>query len=344
MTMGLASAFDCSVIVPTYNRAHLVAETLDSILRQTLAAQEIIVIDDGSTDNTAAVVAGYAPHVVYLRSSNQGPPAARNLGLARARMRWIALCDSDDLWGPDHLADIARLIRVAPEVQYVFTNFVAFTDGVWVSRTMFDDLPPSFWPADKREPFPGGWVLDQPLYPTLLLSDQPVFPSTTAFTRQLLDRIGGFDERLNRTPGEDLEFTLRCVREAPIGVLSEPMVSIRRHAGNHSRDLLQTLLGSIAVLRLAAAEHAIPEDWRRHARQQVVDRSAQAIDSCFARLEFAPLHSRYLKPAELSARLRLKLAIARLPEPAATSLARAAIAIADFGKGSRRILRRRTIG
>ena len=67
---------------------------------------------------------------------------------------------------------------------------------------------------------PAARVLDRPLYTRLLLDDQPIFPSTTAFTRRHLDRIGGFDERLNRTVAEDLEFTLRCVREAPIGVLA----------------------------------------------------------------------------------------------------------------------------
>lgn len=326
-------AFDCSVIIPTYNRGHLIAETIGAILRQSLSPREIIVADDGSTDNTSDIVASYKPHVTYLRGINQGPPAARNLGLSVARMPWIALCDSDDLWAPDYLAEIARLTRAAPEIQYAFTNFIPFADGVWASRTVFDDLPPDFWPTDKRELFPGGWVLNQPLYPKLLTGAQPVFPSATAFTREHLNRIGGFDERLNRNVSEDLEFSLRCVREAPIGVLSHPRVSIRRHGGNFSANWRQTVLGSISVLRLALENHSIPEDWRQLLREQIIIRTVDVIDSAFGRYEFALLRSRAINPAELSARQRLKIAIARLPEPVARPLARGLTSIADMAKG-----------
>lgn len=325
-------AFDCSVVIPSYNRGHLIAETISSVLRQSLSPREIIVVDDGSTDNTTDVVAGYQPHVTYLRSINRGPPAARNLGVAAARMPWIALCDSDDLWAPDYLAEIARLTRAAPDVQYVFTNFTSFTDGVWTSRTVFDDLPENFWPLARREPFPGGWVLDQPLYPKLLSGAQPIFPSATALTREYLYRIGEFDERMNRTISEDLEFTLRCVRQAPIGVLAQPRVSIRRHGSNRSGDWLQSVLGSISVLRFALDHHVIPEDWRHLIREQILARSVFVIDSVFGRSNIAVLRSQAINSAELPVRLRLKTAIARLPEPLAKSIARVLVSIAELGQ------------
>ncbi len=326
-------AFDCSVVIPTFNRARMIGATIEAVLRQNLRPSEIIVVDDGSVDDTASVVTGYAPHVSYLRGENQGPPAARNRGLAAARMPWIALCDSDDLWGSDHLAAIARLARAAPEVQYVFTNFTRFTDGVWASRTIFDELPPLFWPAARRELFPGGWVLDEPLYPKILGESQPILPSTTAFTREHLDRVGGFDEGLNRNPSEDFEFTLRSVREAPIGVLTQPGVGIRRHRDNFSADWLRAILASISVLRLALENHSIPEDWRSLLREQIIARSMSAVDDAFGRQDFAALRSPALDPAELSARHRLKTAIARLPEPVAKSAARVLLGIANITRG-----------
>lgn len=323
-------AFDCSVIIPTYDRARVIGATIESILQQTLRPREVIVVDDGSVDDTASVVAGYAPHVIYLRSENRGPPAARNLGLAAARMPWLALCDSDDLWGPDHLAGIARLTQAAPEVQYVFTNFTHFTDAGWAPQTIFDTLSPTFWPLDRREPVPGGWVLDEPLYPRILTYWQPIFPSATAFTREHLDRVGEFDERLNRNPSEDLEFTLRSVRDAPIGVLTKSGVGIRRQAGSFSGGGLRAMLGSIGVLRLALENHSIPEDWRDLLRQQIIGRSSGAVDAAFGRQDFAALRSQDLIPAELSARQRIKTTIARLPRPVANSIARVLLSISGM--------------
>jgi glycosyltransferase involved in cell wall biosynthesis len=315
--------FACSVIVPTYNRARMIGATIEAILGQTLPPREVIVVDDGSADDTASVVAGYAPRVTYLRSRNQGPPAARNLGLAAARMPWLALCDSDDLWEPHHLAEIAHLAEAAPEVHYVFSNFSHFSDRGWVPGTIFDTLPPNFWALAKHEPVPGAWVLDEPLYPKLFDDwSQPIFPSATVFTREHLDRVGGFDERLNRNPSEDLEFTLRSIRQAPIGVLTRSGVRIRRDPASFSGDGLRAVLGGISVLRLALDEHAIPEDWRRRLRAEITRRADGAVDSAFGRRDFAALRHQAIDLRELSARRRLKTGIARLPRPMADAVAR----------------------
>jgi glycosyltransferase involved in cell wall biosynthesis len=323
--------FDCSVIIPTYNRARVIGATIEAILKQTLPPREVIVVDDGSADDTASVVAGYAPRLTYIRSNNQGPPAARNLGLAAAQMPWLALCDSDDLWEPHHVADIARLAEAAPEVHYAFSNFTHFSDHGWVPGTIFDTLPPSFWALAKREPTPGAWVLDEPLYPKLFDDwSQPVFPSATAFTREHLNRVGGFDERLNRNPSEDLEFTLRSVREPPIGVLTRSGVRIRRDPTSFSGDGLRSVLGGISVLRLALDEHAIPEDWRRRLRAEITRRADGAVDAAFGRRDFAALRHKAIEPAELSARRRLKTAIARLPEPLADPVARLLLSTSPF--------------
>lgn len=101
-----------SVIIPVYNRAHLISETLDSILGQTLPPDEIIVVDDGSTDGTPAVVAGYGDKVSLIeQTKNSGPGAARNLGLSRATGTHVIFFDSDDLMTPDYLASRADVAR-----------------------------------------------------------------------------------------------------------------------------------------------------------------------------------------------------------------------------------------
>lgn len=100
----MTSRFTVSVIIPTYNRAHCIGEAIDSVLAQDPPADEVIVIDDGSTDNTAAVLAGYGDRITVIHQENAGSGAARTAGLHHARCDWITFLDSDDLWYPGRLA------------------------------------------------------------------------------------------------------------------------------------------------------------------------------------------------------------------------------------------------
>jgi glycosyltransferase involved in cell wall biosynthesis len=100
-----------SVVIPCYNRADLVAKAVASVLAQTYADFEIIVVDDGSTDQTPHVLAGFGTQITALRQENAGPGAARNLGISRATGQYIAFLDSDDLWFPWTLATIDRTVR-----------------------------------------------------------------------------------------------------------------------------------------------------------------------------------------------------------------------------------------
>jgi len=112
-----------SVVIPTFNRARLVGLTIDSVLAQTFRDFEIIVVDDGSTDDTAALLAGFGERVRVLRQPNQGMNPARNAGLAAARGEYVALLDSDDLWEPYKLALQVELLDRFPDAGFVFSEF-----------------------------------------------------------------------------------------------------------------------------------------------------------------------------------------------------------------------------
>lgn len=113
-----------SIILPTYNRALFLPQVFAAVRAQTFADWELIVVDDGSTDDTAEVVAAFQNQVTqpihYFRQTNQGPPAARNAGLDRTTSPYIAFHDSDDSWLPHHLADTVRALETHPEVDLVF--------------------------------------------------------------------------------------------------------------------------------------------------------------------------------------------------------------------------------
>src|ERR1700678_803249 len=109
-----------SVIIPTYNRADLIGQALESALAQTHPADEIIVVDDGSTDDTERVVAQYAGQVRYMRQVNAGPSAARNRGIQAASGDFIALLDSDDLWVKDRLERQLAALTLHPGLDFIF--------------------------------------------------------------------------------------------------------------------------------------------------------------------------------------------------------------------------------
>src|ERR1051325_8453881 len=111
-----------SVVIATYNRARLLAETLDSVLKQRFQDFELIVVDDGSSDDTGQVLAGYGDRLRWFHQSNRGPSAARNLGVREARAPWIAIQDSDDLSAPNHLELLYRYAQKHPDCGMVFAN------------------------------------------------------------------------------------------------------------------------------------------------------------------------------------------------------------------------------
>src|SRR5690242_3196573 len=130
-----------SVIVPTYNRAAFLPQTLRSILSQTSPVYEIVVVDDGSTDGTEAVLAEFKGAVKYIKIVNGGVCAARAVGLAHATGDWIAFCDSDDLWLPNKQAMQLELLSMEPSLEFIFGNIAIVQADRWSERTKLDSFP-----------------------------------------------------------------------------------------------------------------------------------------------------------------------------------------------------------
>lgn len=132
-----------SVVIPTFNNASLLVETLDGVKRQTFRDAEVIVIDDGSTDHTAEVVRSYDPAIIYCYQSNQRQAAARNKGVSLARGDYIAFCDHDDVWTPGHLESLLQCFEAFPDIVLAFDNAEFFGDGIVPQLYLDSDLSQS---------------------------------------------------------------------------------------------------------------------------------------------------------------------------------------------------------
>jgi len=301
-------SIDFSVIIPAYNREQFIDDTLAAIFAQEHPPAEVIVVDDGSTDGTAARAEAW-PGCRLIRLANGGAANARHVGVHASTGRWIAFCDSDDLWRPGHLAGIAAALRIRPDIGFAFTNFTYFSDSVWKPSTKFDEAPPGFWEhfalagADLN-------ISDKPALDEIL-QFQPISPSCTAMSRAFYDAVGGYDAAFGRLPSEDLEFTLRCVVRPPIAALSRPSVGIRRHDGNHSGDLVKQMWGEIVILAHSRSAHGMGKVERRALSMSIGERAAQAIDGAFAAKRWALLRSllRYLPFNRYSGRRLIKILI-----------------------------------
>ncbi|WP_142124358.1 glycosyltransferase [Pseudoxanthomonas sp. 3HH-4] len=211
----MAPDIEVSVIIPTYNRRDLLPRAIDSVLAQTRRVDEIIVVDDGSTDGTADMLqARYGERVKHVWQSNAGVSAARNHGLRLARGRYLALLDSDDEWLPEKTALQVAFLESRPDFGMVVCD-VERIDGDYRHIDVFH----------RREVIrENGWAL------RWLLHNPALIPASVMLRRQVVDQLGGFDETLRTA--EDLEFHLRVARHWPIGVVEQALVrAMRGHEG-----------------------------------------------------------------------------------------------------------------
>jgi hypothetical protein len=238
-----------SVVIPTYNRAHAVTDAVRSVLVQSFADLECIVVDDGSTDDTVARIAAITDsRLRYVRGRHAGVSAARNLGVSQATGELISFLDSDDLWRVDKLAcEVAYLAR-HPEVDAVFTD---------LEKRHGDRVYPSFMRQtavfSRRllgAAHPDGLVLAPREMRLCLLEEVPIKPSALTLRRRAFAAVGGFDETWSSS--EDWEFLLRLARRHRFAYLDRPLAVL--FISPDSLHIVDQSRGEAAMIRLLRRE------------------------------------------------------------------------------------------
>jgi glycosyltransferase involved in cell wall biosynthesis len=219
-----APAPEVSVLIPAYNAARYLAETLESLRSQTHGAAEVLVVDDGSSDSTAEVARAGGGSVRLLRLEHGGVSRARNHGLLHARGRYIVFLDSDDLLEARLLERAVRFLEQEPGLGFVFSNFVLFYEDGRAS-------PPHYPPGA----FGGGpEVIVRDVLTEVIARGFALSTSGLCARREVLAETGGFDESL--VGGEDFDYWSRIYLKRPAGCLMEPLVRVRRHSRGTTAD------------------------------------------------------------------------------------------------------------
>lgn len=215
-----------SVIIPAFNAERYLRETLDSVLAQTYAAREVIVVDDGSTDSTPSILASYGDRIRVIRQQNRGSATARNTAVSAARGAWVAFIDADDLWTPNKLSrQLARCGRYA----------ISHTDSVCFGEALSAEVVRS----SVTTPY-AGHVLDK------LLVTNFISNSTVMIRRDVYMAYGGLDEAL---PGvEDWALWLRVCADHELGYLPEVAMRYRIHRQSKSMNTRKRLLDHLLII------------------------------------------------------------------------------------------------
>ncbi len=232
-----------SVIIPTYNRAGLLAQTLDSVARQTYSDHEVIVVDDGSTDHTPELIRGRPEGIRYIRQERKGVSAARNRALEEANTPLVAFLDSDDLWLPEFLAQVIAALQSQPDAAMAYSNFRTIDSQ---GRTL----------RGHRKRQHGGQVMT-PLFASIF-----IHTSCVVAKREVLLEAGGFDEGM--TANEDYDLWLRLSLKYPFVSLPKSLCLRRSHNGSLSRNgSVQNLISKARLLESFYERHGngtIPTD------------------------------------------------------------------------------------
>ena len=225
-----------SVVIPLFNAKRYVAAALESVFAQTYPVGEILIVDDGSTDDPWSVLSGYEGRIRYLRGENHGAGHARNIGVAAAKGTLIAFLDADDMWVGSKLEKQVRVLQARNSAL------------VYCGRREFDGEGNYLGEFEQTE-FPQGRIFEK-----LIEQNHISTASAVIIRRDVFEAFGGFKENPALKVSEDFELWCRVALSHDIGAVSEPLVKYRLHDSNITWSKKACYLGKVAALTELKAE------------------------------------------------------------------------------------------
>lgn len=251
---GSHSDMRVSVVIPAYNAARFLPEAVESVRKQTPLVHEVIIVDDGSTDDTEQVVARQGQDIKYVRQQNAGPSAARNLGIAIASGSLVAFLDADDVWTEDKMHEQLAVFQANPDVGLVASDMAETDTGGEIIRpsVLAAHGLLSFFQALNGAPVPQA---------VRRLAEKNFIPTGTVIAKKnLLVELGGFQPDIRY--GEDLDLWARIAARAPIACLPRVHMLRRQHGANATQataPMLRDLVKVMQNLRAACSTELLAQ-------------------------------------------------------------------------------------
>ena len=237
---------DISVIIPVYNREQTIKRAVDSVLSQTIQPEEIIVVDDCSSDSTKEILAGYGDSITSIfMPENSGVSRTRNRGIEQARTEWVAFLDSDDCWEDKKIENQIGYLRKYPFYQIMQTDEKWIRNGKRVNPC-------------KHHKKPEGWIWELSLERCL------VSPSGVLMKRTLFEQYGMFDEEM--TVCEDYDLWLKISRHHPVGL--DPVLTVLKYGGH--RDQLSMNCSAMDMFRTGSLYRMLQSESSGEYRQKII--------------------------------------------------------------------------
>ena len=258
-----------TVVVTTYNYAHLLPDALRALAAQTVPDFELLIVDDGSTDNTENVVEEFRPRFRdfrYLKKPNGGPADSRNFGVQRARGTHVAILDADDVWSPHYLETVRNKFESNPQAEVAFSDGVRITGNGRVLRPVFPPgLAPLNGPVNSAE--------------NLFFLCTHFLPSGMVFLKSLYDRIGPFDVRFLH--GDDVEWVVRAsMAGANCAGIDQKLFLYRTHGRNLTNDAIAFLRTWLKIYEEQLRESRLGPECERRGRSFARDYTLRLLGSC----------------------------------------------------------------
>ena len=302
-----------SAVIHTYNRRDLLAETLDAVFSQTRPLDEVLVVDDGSTDGTSNFIRDrYGDRIRLINRENGGCEAAREHGVREASGDWVALCDSDDIWRENHIQRLCELHQAYPEADLLFTNFEEFGPAA-VRANKFESAGAEYWQkvSEERGDFInfGHGRLD------MVLEWNPVFTSACMFRSSAYKALGGINLAFNGVLASDADLTRRFAIAGSLAADKSISVGIRKTGGNMSANSAAVDLGRIQILQQNIEDGGLFAPFEGQLKAAISNTAERVMQGAFSHRDMKSFRAAagYVPSERLSASLKIKKAIASLP-------------------------------
>lgn len=265
-----------SLIVPTYNSAAFIDETLHAIMAQQHRDLEIIVVDDHSSDDTCDIVLAMNDariKCVRLKQNHGGPSRPRNIGATLAQGKYVCFCDSDDQLQPWMIAQSIEFLEMSPELGLCFWNVVKFDDHTRIEQPPFLASYPDFHRLPKKQVAEKWFVIEsRHAYHALFFANFILTPGCVVVPRRVFQQVGWFDDTLKN--GDDRDMWLRIAKRYPIGYIDDIGLRYRERAGSISKR------GAVsAQYRVKMLQKHLCADHPPHVRRQIRKRIAENYNS-----------------------------------------------------------------